>query len=96
MADDIKTVLAKREQDYDADPPRCGNCVYQKQGPQDKYIDKVVRSRKGNVRTVRLKKRPHPMQNPIVNRCTYGNFKVSLHAVCNEWRSKLGETIADG
>ena len=95
MSDDAKTKQAKEAQDYDPTPPRCGTCVYWKQGPEERYLERTVKGRSGKVRTIRFKQRPHPTRNPIVNRCTFGNFKVSLQGVCNEWHSKDGERITE-
>lgn len=93
MAVDARTAKAHAAQDYDPNPPRCATCVYWKQGPQDRYLERQVKGRSGKVRTVRFKQRAHPTRNPIVNRCTFGNFRVSLHSVCNEWHSREGERI---
>ena len=95
MADDTKTAIQKIQQDYDPDPPRCETCVYWTYGPQDKYLERQVKDNNGKVRTVRFKKRSHPTRNPRVDRCTFGNFKVSRHGVCNEWHSRKGERIAE-
>ena len=95
MADDTRTASRKAQQDYDPDPPRCETCVYWTYGPQDKYLERQVKGRSGKVRTVRFKQRIHPTRNPRVDRCTFGNFKVSRYGVCNEWHSRQGERIAD-
>ena len=95
MDDDAKTKQAKAKQDYDPSPPRCATCVYWKRGPEERYLERTVRGRSGKVRTIRFKQRPHPIRNPIVDRCTFGNFKVTLSGVCNEWCSRDGERIME-
>lgn len=95
MIDDDKAEHAKRSQDYDPNPPRCVTCVYHRHERQDRYIEREVRSRKGKLRIVRFKQKVHPLKNPMVDRCTFGNFIVKRAGVCNEWHSRDGERIEE-
>jgi hypothetical protein len=40
--------------------------------------------------------RKDPILNPIVDRCSFGNFLTKPHAICDEWRSRKGEVIDHG
>lgn len=85
----------KARQDHDSDPPRCMNCVYFRREPHTKFIERQVKTRKGKVKTVLVPLKRHPVRNPLVDRCSFGNFDVKPHHVCNEWHSRAGESIQD-
>lgn len=93
MADDARTARAKAEQDYDSNPPRCVTCVYFRREPHTLYAVRERVSRRGNVIRTRVKLRSHPRSNPIVDRCSFGNFLTKPSAICNEWHSHAGERI---
>lgn len=84
---------AKQAQDYDHNPPRCATCVYLRHGPRTKYLVVTKTSRSGKSRQVRVNAKKHPIKNPSVDHCTFGNFEVRPQAVCNEWHSRDGERI---
>lgn len=67
----------KSAQDYDADPPRCANCIYYTRGTRS---EREVAQRAA--RSI-----------DAAQRCTFGNFHTSPVGVCNEWRNRAGETI---
>jgi hypothetical protein len=84
---------AKAEQDYDPDPPRCRTCVYFRHEPEILKIERTLKRRGGKTKTVMVPARAHPSRNPLVMRCTFGNFKVSAQGICNEWRNHAGERV---
>lgn len=90
-----RVARAKSQQDYDNDPPRCITCVYFRREPHTLYADRKIVTRRGKEKTVKVRKRAHPISNPIVDRCSFGNFEVKAHHVCNEWHSHSGERVAD-
>ncbi len=95
MADDARTARAKAEQDYESSPPRCVTCVYFRREPHTLFSDRQRISRRGRIIHYRVKLRAHPRDNPIVDRCSFGNFLTKPHAICNEWRTRDGERLVD-
>lgn len=91
VADKIAQAMA--QQDYDANPPRCLTCVYYVRQPERPYCERTMKGRRNTVRHVRVKLKAHPHRNPLVDRCTFGNFIVKPSAVCDEWHSREGERI---
>lgn len=86
---------AMAAQDYDPAAPRCATCVYFKHEPLVRLVERTLDSRHGKkTRKVMVRLRPHPTRNPMVDRCTFGNFLVKPAGVCNEWHSRSGERIA--
>ena len=85
---------AMAAQDYDPAAPRCATCVYFKHEPLVRLVERTLDSRRGKTRKVMVRLRPHPTRNPMVDRCTFGNFLVKPAGVCNEWHSRSGERIA--
>ncbi|MFT3806062.1 hypothetical protein [Arenimonas sp.] len=67
----------KREQDFDPDPPRCGTCLYFSQGPAKQRREAAKRGR----------------GIEHLQRCTFGNFRVTYKGVCDEWRNRQGDKI---
>lgn len=94
MADDARISAAKIEQDYDPDPPRCHTCVYFRREPHTLFKVITRKSRKGRLITSRVPLRKHPLTNPLVDRCSFGNFLTKPHALCNEWRTRDGDRLA--
>ena len=92
---EAETRAAKASQDYDNCPPKCVTCVYFKRAPLISFANEVKLTRRGKTKTVKVPVRAHPLTNPTVDRCTFGNFLVSPNGVCNEWRSRDGERIVD-
>lgn len=94
---DIERVQrAMAQQDYDAAPPRCATCVYFRTEPLRRYAERTTtHGRTGKVRTILVRIKAHPSRNPLVDRCTFGNFLVKSAGVCNEWHSREGERIAE-
>lgn len=88
MADESKVA-----QGYDGDPPRCMTCVYFRREPHTMWIDRTWTTRKGKVKTVKVRARKHPVSNPIVGRCSFGNFLTKPSAICNEWHNRQGERL---
>lgn len=93
MADDARIARAKSEQDYDGSPPRCATCVYFRREPHTLYLERAVTTRNGKAKTIRVRAKRHPINNPIVDRCSFGNFLTKPHAICNEWRTREGECL---
>lgn len=93
MADDPRIARAKSEQDYDGSPPRCATCVYFRREPHTLNLERTVTTRKGKAKTIRVPAKRHPINNPIVDRCSFGNFLTKPHALCNEWRTREGERL---
>jgi hypothetical protein len=95
MAERDRIAAAKALQGHDTDPPRCANCAYFRREPHTLYLER--RSRGG--RLMRVKARANPKSNPLVDRCSFGNFEVKPHHICNEWHgrdgTRLGE-VSDG
>lgn len=83
----------KKEQGYDGDPPRCVTCVYFRREPHTKFVEREVRTRKGKKRIIKVPLRKDPVLNPIVDRCSFGDFLTKPHAVCDQWHSRAGETL---
>lgn len=69
----------RAQQDYDPDPPRCGTCLYFTLGPWSK---RAIEAKKGR-------------GIEHLQRCTFGDFHTQAKAVCDEWRDKSGERLAD-
>ena len=90
---DQRSKDAKAQQGHDADPPRCMTCVYFRREPHTLYTDRQTSGRSGKVRTIRVKLRPHPLKNPLVDRCSFGNFLVKGHHLCDEWHSHDGSKL---
>jgi len=42
-----------------------------------------------------MKAKAHPIHNPMIDRCTFGNFEVRPHHVCNEWHGRDGARLVD-
>lgn len=82
----------KAEQDYDPNPPRCYECVYFSRRPVKDFTERTVTTRKGTKKVVKVPVR-RSRANPVVERCTFGNFEVTGRGVCNEWRNRNGERI---
>jgi hypothetical protein len=93
MSDDARAVSAKLEQDYDNDPPRCATCCYFRREPHTLFRMQEVKTRKGKLVMRKVSVRKHPILNPIVDRCSYGNFLVKIHHVCNKWHGRDGSKI---
>lgn len=93
--EDARIERAKQQQDYDHSTPRCATCVFCRTEPKQPYLERTTTSRKGKQKTQLVKHRAHPVRNPLVDRCTFGNFIVSRNGVCNEWRSREGERIVE-
>ncbi|HFT7528756.1 hypothetical protein I5U31_03630 [Stenotrophomonas maltophilia] len=87
---------AKAKQNFDADPPRCMTCVYFRREPHTLNREVVKFSRKGKPRIRKEPLRKDPILNPIVDRCSFGNFLTKPHAICDEWHSRTGEVIDHG
>ena len=90
-----ETKAAQAAQDYDNCPPKCVTCVYFKRAPLIAFTNEVKLTRRGKTKTVKVPVRAHPLTNPTVDRCTFGNFLVRPTGVCNEWHSRDGERIVD-
>ena len=90
-----ETIAAKEAQDYDNSPPKCSSCVYFRRAPLIAFASKVKLTRRGKEKTVKVPVRAHPISNPTVDRCTFGNFIVKPTGVCNEWHSSEGEKIIE-
>jgi hypothetical protein len=88
----VNTEEAKAQQDYDPNPPRCFECVYYQRKLRKEYEERQGITRRGKpiVRKVQL---PRNRANPMIERCTFGNFEVTGKGVCNEWRNRNGERI---
>lgn len=89
MSERDRIAEAKRRQAHDADPPRCATCVYFRREPHQLYADRTSRSG----RQIRVKVKAHPKRNPLVERCSFGNFEVRPHHVCDEWKGRNGDTL---
>ncbi|HGM6773283.1 TPA: hypothetical protein ACKQAW_003892 [Stenotrophomonas maltophilia] len=87
---------AKAKQNFDADPPRCMTCVYFRREPHTLHREVVKLSRKGKPRIRKEPLRKDPILNPIVDRCSFGNFLTKPYAICDEWHSRTGEVIDNG
>lgn len=84
---------AKRQQEYDSNPPRCTTCLFFSRQPRQPFAERTVKTRNGKEKKIRINLRPNPLKNPLVDLCTFGNFVTKPHAVCDEWRSRDGERI---
>jgi hypothetical protein len=84
---------AMREQDYDATPPRCVDCLYFRR--ERRTVEREVRGRSGCVHLVRVPVRKRMGPAAMIERCTFGNFEVSARGVCDEWRDRNGERIVN-
>ena len=91
MTDSVKAE-AKKRQDYDSDPPRCFLCVYFKREPAKKYSERPIKGKGNTLKMVRVRL-PPSIQNPLVDRCTFGNFECSPAGVCNAWRGRNGDIL---
>lgn len=69
----------KAQQDYDPDPPRCGTCLFFTLGTWSQRANEAKKGR----------------GIEHLQRCTFGDFRTTTRAVCDEWRNKAGERIAD-
>lgn len=49
---------------------------------------------RGRFITQQVKLHADPVRNPLVDRCTFGNFEVKHYGVCDEWRTRDGQSIA--
>jgi len=86
----------KVEQDYDEDTPRCFNCCYFRREPMDSamsYVDRV--NKRGNKIRCKLPPSRRRQVNPIVDKCTFGNFQVKPGALCREWHGRDGAKLVD-
>ncbi len=79
---------AKKSQGHDNDPPRCATCVFYRHEPHTLFRE-VTKGKK----TIRVPVRRHPINNPMVERCSFGNFEVRKHHLCDEWRNRKGEVL---
>ena len=93
MSEKERIAAAKAAQDHDSDPPRCANCCYFRREPHTKYIERAVLSRKGKPQVIKIRLRKHPVNNPIIDRCSFGNFEVKPHHVCDAWHGRDGSKI---
>jgi hypothetical protein len=96
MADQRMSLIAhgaKARQNFDGNPPRCTTCVYFRREPHTKFVERNVRTRRGRIKTVMVPLRKDPKLNPIVDRCSFGDFLTKPHAVCDEWHSHQGEVL---
>lgn len=85
-----------QEQDYEPDTPRCLTCVYFKREPLDNALNLVQRrSRRGNLIMVKLPPSRRRRVNPIVEKCTFGNFQVKPGGVCKEWHGRDGAKLLE-
>jgi hypothetical protein len=97
----VSAIAAEREaraklvQDYDDNPPRCATCVYFRCEPLVRHVERHVKGRSGRVRVQQVRIKKHPIKNPLVDRCTFGNFLIKRSGVCNEWHSRDGERIVE-
>lgn len=89
MGDDARTKAAKLAQGHDSNPPRCAICCYFRREPHTLFVER--KSRSG--RTVKSRLKPHPTRNPLVDRCSFGNFVVKPHHVCDRWHGHDGARI---
>ena len=80
-------------QGYDKDPPRCFTCVYFRREPHTLYKTTTRTTRRGKVVTSKARVKSHPTKNPIVDRCSFGNFLAKPYAICNEWHGKDGARL---
>lgn len=87
---------AKAAQNFDPDPPRCMTCVYFRREPHTLHRFVSRPNRRGNMVTRKVPLRKDPILNPIVDRCSFGNFLTKPHAICDEWHSRAGEVIDHG
>ena len=53
------------------------------------YVERTTRT--GNTKRVKLKAHPH--RNPLIDRCSFGNFIVKPHHVCDKWHGHDGAKI---
>ncbi len=83
----------KAIQNFDDDPPRCFTCVYFRREPHVLFREVKKTTRSGKVRIRKEPVRKHPILNPTVDRCSFGNFLVKGHSVCDEWHGKNGDKI---
>lgn len=86
---------AKRQQDYDPNPPRCFSCIYFRRAPLKQFVQRTVTSRSGKKRTVLVPLKKGRV-NPVIETCTFGNFEVVGRGVCDEWRNRAGERLDRG
>lgn len=93
--EDARIERAKQQQDYDPNTPRCASCVFCRTEKATPYLERTWVTRSGKQKTQRVRNRTHPLRNPLVDRCTFGNFIVSRNGVCNEWRNREGERIVE-
>jgi len=89
MSDKQRIQSAKVSQGHDSDPPRCANCCYFRREPHTKFVVRISRMKK----PVRVKAKPHPLRNPIVDRCSFGNFEVKPHHICDKWHGRDGTKL---
>lgn len=87
---------AKLQQGHDANPPRCAVCVYFRREPHTLYIDRQTKNRRGKPKTIQIRQRAHPVRNPLIDRCSFGNFEVKPHHICDEWHGHDGTTLEPG
>lgn len=83
----------KIRQGYDEDPPRCFTCVYFKREPARPSVTRKVIGRQGKETLLVIPLKKHPQRNPLIDRCTFGNFQIKPQAVCDEWHSRTGERL---
>lgn len=93
---DPAAAKAKIEQGHDADPPRCATCVYFRREPHTMFRLVEKKRRNGNgTKIIKVPAPKHPLLNPIIERCSYGNFQVKPHHLCDRWHSRQGERLED-
>ncbi|WP_141098736.1 hypothetical protein [Stenotrophomonas pavanii] len=84
----------KRQQGYDPSTPRCATCLYFRREPHTIYRMVEKRGRSSKIRIRKEPVRKHAIHNPVVDRCSFGNFITRPQAACDEWRNSEGECIA--
>lgn len=89
----LKAEAQKVSQRFDPEPPRCITCVYFRREPHTLFKTEQRKNRRGQLVTRKVPLRKDAILNPIVDRCSFGNFLTKPHGVCDEWHSKTGETI---
>ena len=67
----------KREQGYDPDIARCGNCLYFTMGTEQ---ERALARKRG-------------YGFSALQRCTFGDFNTTPVGICDEWRNRAGERL---
>jgi hypothetical protein len=93
VTDDERIEKAKRQQDYDADTPRCFTCLYFKR--ERRFDQRLVKKRSGGMKVVTFPVKKRIGTSHLVDRCAFGNFEVKAGGACKEWRGRQGEVLAE-